>query len=298
MGGKGEKAKVPVPALAGETLAKAKQMGENGNFKVVEDGSKFCEDQKKDTVCTQTPAAGAEVERDGTVKVVMSKGIEKVSVPPVTGLSLDDATSTLKDKGFKVEQKQEESEKTPNSVIGQDPSSGSKAEKGATVTLTIAQAPQTKTVPPVVGKSWDDASKQLTDVGFTPQKQEQESTQPAGTVLKQTPDGNTQAQPNSTVTLTVAKAAEKFSMPSLVGKKLKDAKKELGDAQLTLGSVAGPQDDDATVIMSDPLPNTQVSKGQTVSLTTAGGSGGGDSNGDGNDSPLWHDIIGKGKHHH
>ncbi|MFH8981321.1 Stk1 family PASTA domain-containing Ser/Thr kinase [Streptomyces varsoviensis] len=296
---------VPVPPLAGETLAKAKQMGENGNFKVVEGGSKFCEDQKKDTVCTQSPEAGSKVDRDGTVTVVMSKGVEKVSVPPVTGLSLDDATSTLKDKGFKVEQKQEESEKTPNSVIGQDPASGAKAEKGATVTLTIAQAPQTKTVPPVVGKSWEDASKQLTDIGFTPQKQEQESTQPAGTVIKQTPDGNAQAQPNSTVTLTVAKAAEKFSMPPLSGKKLRDAKKAITDAQLTLGGVSGPQDDNATVVLSDPLPGTQVSKGQTVSLTTvAGPGGGGDSDGDGdghgNDTQFWGDLIGKGKgrHHH
>ncbi|MEV0260566.1 Stk1 family PASTA domain-containing Ser/Thr kinase [Streptomyces sp. NPDC050617] len=294
-------AQVPVPALAGETLAKAKQMGENGSFKVVESGSKFCEDQKKGTVCTQTPEAGSKVDRDGEVKVVMSKGVEKVSVPPVTGLSLNDATSTLKDKGFKVEQKQEESEKTPNTVLNQDPASGSKQEKGATVTLTIAQAPQTKTVPPVVGKSWEDASKQLTDVGFTPQKQEQESDQPAGTVIKQSPDGNTQAQPNSTVTLTVAKAAEKFAMPSLLGKKLKDVKKEISDAQLTLGGVSGPQDDDATVAMSNPLPGAQVSKGQTVSLTTTPGSGDwGDSDGDGNDSPLWHDLIGKGKgrHHH
>ncbi|MEV0275004.1 Stk1 family PASTA domain-containing Ser/Thr kinase [Streptomyces sp. NPDC050610] len=300
MGGKNNSSQVPVPALAGETLAKAKQMGENGSFKVVEDGSKFCEDQKKGTVCTQNPAAGSKVDRDGTVTVVMSKGVEKVSVPPVTGLSLDDATSTLKDKGFKVEQKQEESEKTPNSVINQDPSSGTKKEKGATVTLTIAQAPQTKTVPPVVGKNWDEASKQLTDVGFTPQKQEQESSQPPGTVLKQTPDGNSQAQPNSTVTLTVAKAAEKFPMPALSGKKLKDVKKEISDAQLTLGGVSGPQDDNATVILSDPVAGAQVSKGQSVSLTTTSlgsSDGDGDGDGDGNGTQFW-DLIGKGHHHH
>ncbi|GHC36933.1 Stk1 family PASTA domain-containing Ser/Thr kinase [Streptomyces cinnamoneus] len=275
-GSGGNNSQVTVPPLTGQTVAEAQRAGENGGFKVVEGDKKFC-DQPKDKICDQDPKAGSKVERDSQVKVVVSKGAEKVLVPDVLGASFDEAKSTLESKGFVVKQAQKESERTAGTVLGQDPKGGEKAEKGTEVTLTIASAAATKTVPSVVGQPFDAAKKQLTDNGFQVAKEEEDSAdKPAGTVVRQSPDGNTSARQGSTVTLFVSKGAgQKVPVPNVVTQKLKDAKNGLAAAGLKVGTIAGPQDDNAVVLVTDPVAGTQVPKDTPVNLTTvAQGPGG------------------------
>ncbi|MEV6775941.1 Stk1 family PASTA domain-containing Ser/Thr kinase [Streptomyces syringium] len=269
-GGGGNNDQITVPTLTGETLASAQKMGENGDFKVTQDGETFC-DQPKGKVCDQNPKANAKVDRGSEVKVVLSKGAEKVSVPDVRGSKFEEAEAELKAKGFTVRQKQVESDRTAGIVIDQDPKGSTKAAKGTEITLSVASTPASKTVPSVVGQPFDAAKKQLTDLGFKVVKDEEESDQPPGNVVRQSPDGNTTAQPNSTVTLFVAKAGQKISVPGVVGQKLKDVKKTLTDAGLKVGNITGPQDDNAMVMVSDPVGGTQVPKDTPVNLTTIAG---------------------------
>ncbi|GGR33958.1 Stk1 family PASTA domain-containing Ser/Thr kinase [Streptomyces netropsis] len=271
--GGGNNDRVTVPTLTGESLASAQKMGENGDFKVTQDGETFC-DQPKGKVCDQNPKANAKVDRGSEVKVVLSKGTEKVSVPDVRGSKFEEAEAELKAKGFTVRQKQVESDRTAGIVIDQDPKGSTKAEKGTEITLSVASTPASKTVPSVVGQPFDAAKKQLTDLGFKVVKDEEESDQPPGNVVRQSPDGNTTAQPNSTVTLFVAKAGQKTSVPGVVGQKLKDVKKTLTDAGLKVGNITGPQDDNAMVMISDPVGGTQVPKDTPVNLTTIAGAPG------------------------
>ncbi|MCC2275038.1 Stk1 family PASTA domain-containing Ser/Thr kinase [Streptomyces sp. ET3-23] len=302
--GNANNGQVTVPTLVGQTLDDAKKMGDNGDFKVVQSDTKFC-DQPKDKICEQNPQAGAKIDKGGDVKVVVSKGAEKIGVPDVLGASFDEAKSTLEDKGFTVKQKQQESDRTPGIVLAQDPKAGTKADKGAEITLTVAAQATSKTVPSVVGQPFDAAKKQLTDLGFQVDRQDEDSTQPAGTVDRQSPDGNTSAKPGSTVTLFVSKgAAQKTAVPNVVGQKLKDAKKQLTDAGLGVGAIAGPQDDNAVVVLAQPGVGQQVDKNTPVNLTTAGtGNPGGDNstgqpggqNG-GQDGGFFGGLIGGRKH--
>ncbi|MFI9205672.1 Stk1 family PASTA domain-containing Ser/Thr kinase [Streptomyces sp. NPDC053048] len=270
-GGGGNNDEVTVPKLVGETLADARKLGENGDFKVVEGEKKFC-DQDKGKICEQDPGVGAKVKRGGDVKVAVSQGAEKIAVPDVTGQQFDAAKKELEDKGFTVTKKEEESERTPGVVTAQDPKGGDKAAKGSEITLTVAMAAATKTVPSVVGQPFDTAKKQLSDLGFKVVKEEEDSTTvPAGSVARQSPDGNTSARANSTVTLYVSKGGAKVTVPGVVTQKLKDAKKALTDAGLKIGTINGPQDDNAVVIVTDPGANTQVAKDTPVNITTTGG---------------------------
>ncbi|MEU4209804.1 Stk1 family PASTA domain-containing Ser/Thr kinase [Streptomyces sp. NPDC026206] len=273
--GSGNNSQVTVAPLIGQTLAEAQRSGENGGFKVVEGERKFC-DQPKDKICDQNPKSGTKVERDSEVKVVVSKGAEKISVPDVLGASFDEAKSTLEGKGFTVKQKQKESERTPGTVLDQDPKGGEKAEKGTEITLTVASQAATKTVPSVVGQTFDNAKKQLTDNGFNVVKEEEDSAdKPAGTVVRQSPDGNTSARQGSTVTLFVSKGAGQKTVPGVVNQKLKDARKALTDAGLKVGNIAGPQDDNALVLVAEPGAGAQVPKDTPVNLTTIAGPPGG-----------------------
>lgn len=275
---------IDVPNLVGDTVASAKEQGKNGGFKVEVGETKPCDNVKKDQVSAQEPASGKEVSKDGTVTVTVCSGPQKVTVPDVKGLSYDKAVEDLKAKGFEnVTKDTQVSERTPDTVIAQDPKGEAEVTKDTKITLTVAVASPKKTIPDVTGQDYAAASKQLTDLGFQVSRTDEESEQPVNRVLRQSPSGNTSAKPGSTVTLTVAKAkaAEKVQIPGLTNQKLKDAKKILSDMGLGVGAVNGPQDDDALVMMSDPVQGSQVDKGSTVTLTTIPGHGGGDDGGGG-----------------
>ncbi|MDT3398269.1 Stk1 family PASTA domain-containing Ser/Thr kinase [Streptomyces sp. B1866] len=278
---------VDVPNLVGKTLDEAKRLADNGDFVVEEGTPDFC-DQPKNTICSQTPSgADAQVKRHGAVQVVLSKGAkpaERITVPDVLNIQYDEARSTLEAKGFHVLKKTEESDQTANKVMRQDPQGGTKAAKGSDITLTVA-VPQTKiSLPPVTNQTLADAKKQLEDLGLTVVTQETETADvDPGTVTAQSPEAGTQVAPGSTVTLTVSKAPTMVTVPTLTGQTLKDAKKALQDAGLTVGTINGPQDDNARVVISQPQQGSQVARGTAVTLTTFGGSSGNGNGGDDGD---------------
>ncbi|MER5969526.1 Stk1 family PASTA domain-containing Ser/Thr kinase [Streptomyces sp. NPDC002055] len=269
---------VDVPNLVGDSLSEAKAQGENGGFSVVKDGSTSCDNVKKNQVTKQDPEQGAQVEKKGTVKVTLCSGPELVSVPDVEDLPLDDARSRLQRKGFdKILTKQVESDRTPRTVIEQTPAAGSERAKTATITLSVAKEKTKTQVPDVTNQPFDAAKQQLEGLGFTVQKRETESGDAApGTVISQSPAGNSEVAPDSTITLVVAKQAEQFAMPDVTNQKLKDAQKALEDAGLVVQSAGPAQEEDATVVASNPAAGTQVKKGDQVGLVTTPPQGGDD----------------------
>ncbi|WP_411143052.1 Stk1 family PASTA domain-containing Ser/Thr kinase [Streptomyces sp. x-80] len=286
--GKTDSGKVSVSNLVGKTLAQAKDAGLNGNFKVAEGSSTACDNVKKNQITKQEPASGTKIEKDGTVTVTMCSGPEQISVPNVKGLTLADARSELEAKGFtNVESHETVSERDPGTVAEQDPQAGAKKTKNTKITLSIAKAPKKTTVPSVMGQDFNAASKQLTDLGLQVNKQEQEVSDPSqiGKVTAMNPGANSQVENNSTVTLTVGKAAAQTPVPGVVGQSVKDAKKALQQAGYTNIQFAdgSPQDNKAQVTAQDPAPGTPADpKSTTVKLTTIG-IGGDDNSGDESD---------------
>ncbi|MGK5627543.1 Stk1 family PASTA domain-containing Ser/Thr kinase [Streptomyces sp. URMC 123] len=283
-GGDRTAATVKVPNLVGVTLDAARKQGDNGNFKVQESGQEFC-DQDKGKICSQNPPAGNEVARDGTVNVVVSKGAQQIAVPDVRGMKQDAAKQLLQEKGFtNIETTSVVSERTPGTVAEQSPAPGTERAKGTKITLSVAKESPKVGVPDVTNKPLDQAKSQLTGLGLQVTTQDSPRDDvPENTVVAQTPAGNSQVAPGSTVRLTVAKPNQQFAMPSVIQQKLKDAKKTLQDAGLTIGSIGPAQDDNAIVVITNPAAGTPVKKGDSVSLTTAPGNGQGN-NGQGNNN--------------
>ncbi|MEU8826088.1 Stk1 family PASTA domain-containing Ser/Thr kinase [Streptomyces sp. NPDC048636] len=268
-----------VPRLKGLSYAAAEKQAGNVDFDVKKIGSKFC-DQPKNTVCEQSLEGGSQAKQGSLIELTMSKGAKpaaKVEVPSVVNSQIADATQQLKDKGLKVSQQQKESPQPAGTVLAQDPTGGTKAAKGSTVTLTVAAAESKIVVPDVTTKNVEDAKKALQKKGLAASVTEEENGDvEAGTVTKQDPAGGQEVDPNSVITLTVAKAPaqqENVQVPNLAGQKLKDAKAALQQLGLNVGNIAGPKDDNATVVTSQPVAGTQVPKGQSVNLLTTGGQG-------------------------
>ncbi|MEU6769176.1 Stk1 family PASTA domain-containing Ser/Thr kinase [Streptomyces sp. NPDC046853] len=282
--GSGGSDSIKAPNFVGEKLADAKKSAKNVDLVLDDSEHKPCEKYPKGEICAQTPGANASVKKGDTINVTVSTGAPKVAVPSVIGLDIDKATDKLESPKyrFKVEPKQVESPETPGEVLEQDPTSGTEVQKGSTITLDVAKEAAKSTVPDVSGKTCEEAKAQLknNDLLGVCEEEESDSVEP-GKVISQSLAPQTQADPNSTVTLKVAKKAEKATVPTLTGQKLKDARKAIEDAGLTVGNIQGPQDDDALVVLSQPGANEEVEPGSAVNLTTAGGNQGDNGGGNG-----------------
>ncbi|MFI1394444.1 Stk1 family PASTA domain-containing Ser/Thr kinase [Streptomyces sp. NPDC020681] len=274
-GGGGGNGEVPVPSLVGKTMVEAKTLATNAGVEVAQSGTERC-DQPKGAICKQTPGEGEKMEQGETIQVVVSEGAPKIEVPDVTEKSQANAEEALKRKGFKVEVVEEESDEEPGTVFKQDPPGNSQAEKGSTITITVAKESLVD-VPPVVGQQFDAAKAQLEGLEFEVVRNDVDSNQPLGQVIKQSPEGK--ASKGAKITLDVSKGPQvtQQPVPEVRTRTVGQAKQILAQRGFTQIQFApgSPTDDNAIVIGMDPQPGTQVDPAtQVITLQTTAGNGG------------------------
>ncbi|OIJ91917.1 Stk1 family PASTA domain-containing Ser/Thr kinase [Streptomyces colonosanans] len=273
---------LPVPNLVGRSQTEAQNMATNSELKL-SISKKPCEDQQKGYVCSQVPKAPTEVKKGDTVTLVVSTGAPKVEVPDVSGQNADDAKAKLEgdDYQFKVELKyQESAQASPKTVLGINPPSGQKVEKGSAITLTVAQEPSRVIVPDLSGQSPEQAKTYLQSKGLVlgNQTQEESDAQSEGLIFWQSQSAGSEVARDTTIDIKIAKAPQEqqeFPMPKVTGMTLGEAKQVLASNGLTLKNVGGPgsNDDNAMVIASDPSEGDPVKKGDEVKLMALGGGG-------------------------
>ncbi|MFW6723385.1 Stk1 family PASTA domain-containing Ser/Thr kinase [Streptomyces sp. MAR4 CNY-716] len=276
---------VKVPDVVGEKFEDAESSMSNLKLTLTKGGEERC-DQPKGTVCSTDPAADEEVERGSTVTAVVSKGsgVQKVTVPDVTGMDADEAEDTLREEGFDVEQEEQESSEPEGEVLSQDPEGETRVAKNSTVTLMVAAAPEETepaaiNVPKVDGLAYEDAKATLEGQGFVVQRTDQETADAAPeTVVAQSPEAGTAATEGDTVTLTVAVEPDEpdaVVVPSdLVNKTVAEARAQLEGMGLVAGVIPGAPSDDAAIVMAhDPPAGAEVEPGSTVNLVTRPGGG-------------------------
>ncbi|WP_405479776.1 Stk1 family PASTA domain-containing Ser/Thr kinase [Streptomyces sp. NBC_00009] len=286
-GSGGSNAPFAAPKFVGKTVPEARLAAKNRNLKLDDSKKEPCEKFPKGQICSQSPAAGADVNKGDTITVTVSTGAPKVAVPNVIDRQVDEATAKLEGDGYQfvVETETKESSAEPGTVLDQDPRPGKEVQKGSTVTLTVAKEKKLSAVPDVSNKTCEEATKQLADNDLKASCTEEENTSvDPGKVFSQSPVASSQAEPGSTVYLKVAKAAEQITVPGdIAGKKLKDVQKQLTDLGLVPALATGSSNDpNATVVTSQPGPNSPVNKGDTVTLLTTppnNQNGGGDNGG-------------------
>lgn len=100
-------------------------------------------------IISQDPGFGSDLKKGSKVDITISKGTDKVAVPPLTGLTLDKAREALEKAGLHMGQpKYEESTVyAKNIVIGSSPGEGTKVEKGSTVIITVSKGEPVVTPP-------------------------------------------------------------------------------------------------------------------------------------------------------
>ncbi|MCD7723542.1 MAG: PASTA domain-containing protein [Clostridiales bacterium] len=133
---------VPDFCTAGYTESDIENIGSwNAQFAISYE-YEYSTETEEGIIFKQSLTAGEEVEEGSSIVLTVSKGIETQEVPDVGGLSQEDATKVLEDKGFSVSvvevynngAYQEYSVKSNN---GMTPAAGTVAAKGETIIIQV-----------------------------------------------------------------------------------------------------------------------------------------------------------------
>ncbi|HEU4449086.1 MAG TPA: Stk1 family PASTA domain-containing Ser/Thr kinase [Gaiellaceae bacterium] len=174
----------------------------------------FSDRRDPGVVASQDPKAGTEVEEQTEVLIRVSQGTELIPVPDVLDQTEESATQELDQAGFAVEVVEAPDDDTPPGLVSaQSPDPGIEAERGSTVQITISTGPEQVTVPDVVGDDEATAQATLEGAGFSVRVRRVPVLDPGqdGLVQDQEPDGNTEADPGSRVTIFVGDAPAESS---------------------------------------------------------------------------------------
>jgi len=200
-----------------------------------------------------------------------ASGAPRVEVPNLVGQAYADAAQQLEGLGFKVSRKDEINDAPVDQVIDQEPEGGLLYPKGRTVVLT-ASARQVP-VPNVVGQTFDDANRELLQMGLTVARVDQETPDQApNTVLAMNPAAATKVDKGTAVQLTVA-VEPPVAVPDVRGQDQVQAQTALQNAGFQIAVTAVPDNivPMGKVVNTDPAPGTPAPKGSTVAVLVSTG---------------------------
>lgn len=159
-------ATVTVPNVVGKQVSVARNILEDNHLRV--SVSEVANSEvPAGKVISQTPASGESVKENHPVHLVVSKGAGDLTVPDLSGLTVDQAKQRLKDMGLVLGKitTQEDSSKPDGVIISQSPSVDGKINKGQLVDVVVNKlSPKKVTVPSLIGMTLKDARDALSSL--------------------------------------------------------------------------------------------------------------------------------------
>lgn len=226
-------------------------------------GDDIYDDAPAGVVAQVTPAAGSTVDTGTRITLQVSKGPRPVTVPGVSGMSRDRATSTLAAAGLTVSgtTTRFDAGVDGGDAVTTDPSPGTEVPSGSEVSLVLSSA---ITVPDLTGKSVEDAARALRDVGLNPVTGEavSDTDEDAGDVALTEPSAGTRVDPSRSTTVTL-RPSNLAKVPMVIGRSVSDAREILTDAGFTV-SVDGRSN--GRVYAQSPGPYSRAAEGTTIRI--------------------------------
>jgi len=256
---------VQIPSLVGLSIDEAKtKLNELGlQYELKEEFSP--EGKEAGTILSQLPKYQDNYQINATevMQLVVSKGLEMVTVPKVAGEEKEDAMQILTDANLKYEITEETHEKIQEGiVIRQEPEANQEVAKDSTVKIFVSLGRGIKevTVPYLIGKTEENAKKELEAAELTVGtiRYETDTTKSNGTVLKQGIEADKVVDEKTAVTLTVNKLEEiKTGTLNINLKSLLDYKEKIDET----GAKVEPESVEVVVkVTSDGIEDTIYKK--------------------------------------
>jgi beta-lactam-binding protein with PASTA domain len=207
--GLGEKGDTFVPNFRGIVLDNAQLLAKQAHLTLFVEREEYSPDVPQGEIISQDPDAGMEVKRGRIVRVVVSKGVQMVTVPDVRGYNLEQAAALLQNAGLKQGEVStaQSAEGQKGLVVSQNPLPGVSVKEGSSVDLVVSSGPPPSVnMPNLMGKNLEEAKHllqgdklELGQIGWR-----WDENQPAGTILTQNPAPSEKVLEGSMVSLVVS----------------------------------------------------------------------------------------------
>lgn len=210
--------KVTMIDVRGMTYDDAKDALNKVGLGIFKNVTQSSDDYAEGEIVSQDVEKGEKVDKNTTVKVVISSGKGSVPVPDVSGKSSDDATSKLEAEGFKVSTDYKYSDTVAQGkVVETAPSAGTSAQKGETVTIYLSRGPEGTEMPNLIGQTEEQAKSTLNSMGCSVNvNTEYNTTQEAGKVVGQSIDPGVRVTSGTTVTIAISKGEPSYGYKATI----------------------------------------------------------------------------------
>jgi beta-lactam-binding protein with PASTA domain len=162
---------VAVPDVRGKTPAEARYLAEMRGLSTQIERQYYSPTVPEGRVLSQVPEPGAVVRRGWELRLALSLGPQRVTIPQVVGQSERAASIILQQRGLDSSSRAEIAlpKTTAGQVLGQDPPANAANVVAPRVNLLVADEgpPQTYVMPSLIGQPLASVTLALEDAGFT-----------------------------------------------------------------------------------------------------------------------------------
>jgi beta-lactam-binding protein with PASTA domain/predicted Ser/Thr protein kinase len=200
---------VEMPALVGRPLPEAEQMAREARLVLDVTDRVNSATVPANVVISQDQPPGKRLKQGRRVGVVVSLGIERVTVPDLVGRTVQEAQLALDDARLRVGALGDAYDDLarPGTVLRQDPAAGATVPVDSPVTLVISRGPALVEMPALVGRTLEEARRLLDEKGLvvTHLRTVGTAEMAPGVVIDQAPSAGSRVRPgDSAITLTVS----------------------------------------------------------------------------------------------
>ncbi|HVO53726.1 MAG TPA: PASTA domain-containing protein [Solirubrobacterales bacterium] len=266
-----------VPDVTGKQVEFAISQLERQGFKTEE--RRVENEAPKEQVLEQDPLAGSAEEdcsfltlfcSKPTVLLTVSAGPGSGEVPGTAGLTQEEAEEAIEEASFvPVAERRSSDSVEEGVVIFSEPRGGEAATHGTEVKLFVSSGLKQVKVPVLVGSQRRVAVQEIRALGLVPSVSEEETGDPPGEVIRQSPSAGRKLDEGSTVSIVVAKSKQQSTVPKLIGSERREAVEAIRAAGL-VPVVEEEETEDETkigfVIEQFPSPKSRVEPKSEVTI--------------------------------
>jgi eukaryotic-like serine/threonine-protein kinase len=251
-----------VPSLADMTVSTARGDLSNAGLGVVVGTPRHSDTVQAGQIISSDPASGARISHGGTVTIIPSLGPVLIAVPSVTGQSLAQADHSLKAAGLTPGRPtyQTSTSIPAGVVLSTNPVAYQHWPENKPVQLVVSSG---QPLPNFVGQQVTAAQGAAAGGGYSIDPVTvSNSSQPANTIIKQSPAANTPITSGEVVTVWVSAGPQMVNVPDVTGMSTSQAQQTLAQAgfQVTVNQM-GPGN-----TVGSYSPTGQAPQGSTITI--------------------------------
>ena len=267
----GPGSRVVVPSTVGGTYNEAVSSFSSLGLTAVVLENRYDEEIPKGKIIESVPAGGGKVDAGGSVKLILSKGPERYTVPSLTGLTPAAAEIAITKSPLLLGAISEvfNSDIPKGFVISSAPAAGSSVKRDSKVNLVVSKGIEQVALASYVGKSGEQALNELTQAGFNVEVGYSYSeTTPELAVISQKPAGGATANKGGKVSIQISKGPRYTFIPkTIITMEASAGKAMLESLGLKVKVVSIGNAKKKVVKKVSPAVNTKVMRGSLVTIT-------------------------------